>query len=601
MNANLAIEAVDVKKTFGKKTAIENISLQVEAGSIHAILGPNGAGKTTFVKILATLLKPNEGVAKVFGHDVVKESAQVRDMISLTGQSTSVDEDMTGAENLILLARLLGYSPSGARQRTKDLLEAFDLADAGKQLVKQYSGGMRRRLDIAASIIKGPKLLFLDEPTTGLDPRSRNNLWSLIRDLARQGTTVLLTTQYLEEADQLADRISVIDQGTVISEGTSAELKNSVGKNILHIQLNDHALKDRTSAVMEAYLKAPVHVNSDGKKIAVPTASYAQALGALDVLKKEDIQVTAFSLSQPSLDEVFLSLTGHGAEEENGQEMEHDGLSKKQNNVSSFNIKKVIGENRPTRNAGIFTNKMMFGWRGLLKIKHIPEQFMDVLITPIMFTFMFTYIFGGAIAGSATAYLQFLIPGILVQTFTFNSMYAGMNINTDITKGIFDRFRSMPLWTPSPLVGPFVSDVLRHAISGAIILLLGLMLGFRTDAGFLWIVGSFLIMMFFATSIAWIFIILGLFLRSSSAVMSVGWLFLMPLVFMSNIFVDPVTMPGWLQTFISYNPLAWQVDAVRSIYAGTPVVSEILYALGASVVITVIMAPLAIGLYTRER
>ena len=458
---------------------------------------------------------------------------------------------------------------------------------------------MRRRLDIAASIIRVPKLLFLDEPTTGLDPRSRNNLWAIIRDLARQGTTVLLTTQYLEEADRLADRITVIDKGMVISEGASAELKAATGRNILHLQFNDVTQRNASAQLIEKYLNTPVHANSDGKNLAVPAADYAQAIGALETLQREKINITSFSLSQPSLDEVFLTLTGRGAEENSDGEKQNGAANELPGVLVS--MKKAIAAERPAQRAGILTNKLMFGWRGILKIKHIPEQFMDALVTPVMFTFMFTYIFGGALEGSASAYLQFLIPGILVQTFTFNSMYAGMNINTDISKGIFDRFRSMPVWTPAPLVGPFMSDIIRHLVSGIIILGLGFLLGFRTEAGFGGIAISFLIMMFFATSMAWIFVTFGLIMRSPSAVLSTGWLILMPVVFMSNIFVDPSTMPGWLQSFIGYNPLAWQVDAVRSIFSGKPVWNEILLALSASVGITVLLAPVAIALYAKER
>jgi len=243
----------------------------------------------------------------------------------------------------------------------------------------------------------------------------------------------------------------------------------------------------------------------------------------------------------------------------------------------------------------------MFGWRNLIKIKHIPEQFMDVLITPIMFTFMFTYIFGGALAGSTKAYLQFFIPGILVQTLTFNAMYAGININNDVSKGIFERFRSMPIWLPAPLSGIFIGDFFRHLISAILVLLFGLILGFRTDAGITALLISFLIMIFFAMSISWIFIIMGLTMRSASAAMSFGWLILMPLVFMSNIFADPSTMPGWLQTFISYNPLAWQVDAVRGLLAGGFPLKEIVIALGASLVITAILFPLTVWFYKKER
>jgi ABC-2 type transport system permease protein len=214
---------------------------------------------------------------------------------------------------------------------------------------------------------------------------------------------------------------------------------------------------------------------------------------------------------------------------------------------------------------------------------------------------MFTFLFGGALAGSTRAYLQFFIPGILVQTVTFNAMYAGININNDVSKGIFDRFRSMPIWLPAPLSGIFIGDFFRHLISGSLVLLFGFIIGFRTDAGIPAFAISFLIMIFFSMSVSWIFIIMGLTMRSASAVMSFGWLILMPLVFMSNIFADPSTMPKWLQSFISYNPLAWQVNAVRGLLGGTSTAREILKAFGASVVISAILFPITVWYYKKER
>ncbi len=237
--SGLAIETAGLVKTFGETRAVDGVDLAVPAGTVYGVLGPNGAGKTTTVKMLATLLRPDGGQAHVFGHDVVREADEVRGRVSLTGQYASVDEDLTGAENLILLGRLLGHGKTAARQRGDQLLEAFGLTEAAAKQVKHYSGGMRRRIDIAASILNAPDLLFLDEPTTGLDPRSRNQVWDIVRAVVAQGTTVLLTTQYLDEADQLASRIAVIDKGRVIAEGTKGELKASVGAGSVHLRLRD--------------------------------------------------------------------------------------------------------------------------------------------------------------------------------------------------------------------------------------------------------------------------------------------------------------------------------------------------------------------------
>src|SRR3712207_2113013 len=235
----LAIRAEALVRRFGDNTAVDGVDLAVPRGMVYGLLGPNGAGKTTTIRMLATLLRPDAGTARVLGHDVVREADAVRSRVSLTGQFASVDEDLTGLENLVLIARLLGYSRKQSRARADELLDAFGLSEAAYRQVKKYSGGMQRRLDIAASIVVTPDLIFLDEPTAGLDPRSRNQVWDIVRALVTEGTTVLLTTQYLDEADQLADRIAVIDHGRVIAEGTPARLKASIGQGALHVRLLD--------------------------------------------------------------------------------------------------------------------------------------------------------------------------------------------------------------------------------------------------------------------------------------------------------------------------------------------------------------------------
>jgi ABC-2 type transport system ATP-binding protein len=298
MSTPLAIEATGLVKTFGELRAVDGVDLAVRTGSVYGVLGPNGAGKTTTIRMLATLLRPDEGEARVMGHDIVREADAVRSAVSLTGQLASVDEDLTGRENLILLGRLLGLSRSQAKERADELLDAFGLSEAAGRLVKNYSGGMRRRLDISASIVVTPPLMFLDEPTTGLDPRSRNQVWDIVRALVAEGTTILLCTQYLDEADQLADGIAVIDHGRVIAEGTPGQLKASVGSGALHVRLLDPEQRPEAERIMSAEL-GNVHLEPE------PAA-----------LSRSGIGIADFSLGQPSLDEVFLALTGHTAEDQ---------------------------------------------------------------------------------------------------------------------------------------------------------------------------------------------------------------------------------------------------------------------------------------------
>jgi ABC-2 type transport system ATP-binding protein len=312
MSTSPAIEAEGLVKHFGDTRAVDGVDLSVAQGAVYGVLGPNGAGKTTTIRMLATLLAPDAGRASVLGHDIVSDADAVRGLVSLTGQLASVDEDLTGRENLVLMARLLGYDRSGAKARAAELLEAFGLADAAARQVKNYSGGMRRRLDIAASIVVTPRLMFLDEPTTGLDPRSRNQVWDIVRALIAEGTTVLLCTQYLEEADQLADRIAVIDHGRVIAEGTPAQLKASVGQGALHVRLLDPDERPRAAEL----LGDGVQLQSDPTALALPCANADQASEAVAALVGAGVDVAGFSLGQPSLDEVFLALTGHPAEDQ---------------------------------------------------------------------------------------------------------------------------------------------------------------------------------------------------------------------------------------------------------------------------------------------
>src|SRR5918997_5378538 len=311
---HLAIEAEGLVKTFGDVHAVDGVDLSVAGGSVYGVLGPNGAGKTTTIRMLATLLRPDGGTARVLGHDIVKDGDAVRRAVSLTGQLASVDEDLTGRENLVLLGLLLGLRRTQAKARADELLGAFGLADAAGRLVKHYSGGMRRRLDIAASIVVTPQLMFLDEPTTGLDPRSRNQVWDIVRALAAAGTTVLLCTQYLDEADQLADGIAVIDRGRVIAEGTPGQLKASVGAGALHVRLLAAERRPEAARLLSRQLEA-VHQEPDPAALSAACADAERAAVGVGELGRAGVGVAGFSLDQPSLDEVFLALTGHAAEQ----------------------------------------------------------------------------------------------------------------------------------------------------------------------------------------------------------------------------------------------------------------------------------------------
>jgi oleandomycin transport system ATP-binding protein len=309
------IEAEGLVKRFGSTQALRGVDLAAGRGSVLALLGPNGAGKTTAVRVLATLLRPDAGRARVGGYDVQSDAARVRQLIALTGQFASVDDELTGTENLVMIGRLLGLRRAAARQRAAELLGRFELSDAAGRAAKTYSGGMRRRLDLAASLIGRPEVLFLDEPTTGLDPRARIGVWQTIRGVVADGATVLLTTQYLEEADELADQIVVIDHGVVVAAGTPAELKTMTGGRTLVARAADRARAGELAGAVAAVTRAVPEISPDTGLVTAPAADPAVLPELVRRLDDAGLMAAELALRLPSLDEVFLSLTGHHAED----------------------------------------------------------------------------------------------------------------------------------------------------------------------------------------------------------------------------------------------------------------------------------------------
>ncbi|MEV6214805.1 ATP-binding cassette domain-containing protein [Nocardia sp. NPDC051833] len=318
--AALAVEADGLVKVFGKQRAVDGVSLAVPRGSVYGVLGPNGAGKTTTIKMLATLLRPDGGSARIFGHDVVERPNAVRSLIGVTGQYASVDEELSATENLIIFARLLGLSRPDARRRAVELLDEFDLTEAANKPLKNFSGGMRRRLDLAASLISTPPLLFLDEPTTGLDPRTRAQMWDTIRRLVTEGATVLLTTQYLDEADQLADRIAVIDHGRVIADGTADQLKASIGGSSVHLTLLDREQLEEAKRIVGDFLGVAAQISPEAGRLTAPLPDPNLTADLLIRLRDWEIGVEEITVSKPTLDEVFLTITGHPADESDDTE-----------------------------------------------------------------------------------------------------------------------------------------------------------------------------------------------------------------------------------------------------------------------------------------
>jgi oleandomycin transport system ATP-binding protein len=314
------IEAESLTKSFGATRALAGVSITAEGGQVLALLGPNGAGKTTVVRILSTLLRPDSGRASIGGYDVLTQPVQVRQLIALTGQYASVDEELTGTENLLMIGRLLGLRRAAARERSREMLARFDLSDAAGRAVKTYSGGMRRRLDLAASLLGDPEVLFLDEPTTGLDPRARIDVWDTVKGIVASGATVLLTTQYLDEADELADQVAVVDHGQVVASGTPGELKTQIGGQSLVVRALDRAMTGRVALAVQEITRSVADVHHDTGLVTAPAGDPAMLAAVVRRLDDENIAAAELGLRLPSLDEVFLTLTGHPAQDEDDEQ-----------------------------------------------------------------------------------------------------------------------------------------------------------------------------------------------------------------------------------------------------------------------------------------
>jgi ABC transporter DrrB family efflux protein len=618
--ADSAVHVEGVVKRFRKTTALAGVDLDVKQATVFGLLGPNGAGKTTLVRVLTTLLAPDAGRAEIFGRDVVHDAAGVREFVALTGQFAAVDELLTGRENLQMFGRLFDLSPAEARRRANDLLERFDLADAADRPARTYSGGMRRRLDLASSLLTRPRVLFLDEPTTGLDPRSRNEIWSAARELVREGTTLLLTTQYLEEADQLAEQIAVIDHGRVIAQGTGSELKDRVGGQILEVELVSASERDKARAALAG-------IGCDdpqpGERLAqltlpAPRDGLEMIEDAASALRKAEIAVSDLGLRRPTLDDVFLQLTG-APPSENGATaaVATDNGRPQRARPSAAAVPAARAPSalppvarRPSRwrrlspaeLRGDFTDARVVSVRNLLHFVRQPDLLIFSTIQPIMFVLLFTYVFGGAISHSlppGVSYIDYLLPGILVQSVTFRASQTAVGLSDDLKLGVIDRFRSMPMARSAVLVGRTSADFVRNVLIIVLMIIVGYIIGFRFQAGVAQAVGCIALVSAFGLALSWIFAFVALTVRGAEAAQTAGFVVLFPLVFASSVFVPVSTLPGWLQAIAKVSPVTLTANAARSLalVPGTP------SSLGGAIVwiagLLVVFIPLSVWRYRR--
>jgi ABC transporter DrrB family efflux protein len=567
-----AIRVEGVAKRFGETQALAGVDLEVPEGAVFGLLGPNGAGKTTLVRILSTLVRPDSGRAEILGRDVAQEPAAIREQIALTGQFAAVDELLTGRENLEMFGRLFDLSREEAAARADRLLRDFDLADAADRPARTYSGGMRRRLDLCSSLLTRPRILFLDEPTTGLDPRSRNQIWAAIRDLQRGGTTLLLTTQYLEEADQLAERIAVIDNGRVIAAGTGNELKDQVGGQILEVELADASQRELAQQTLTRVGCGDPEPDERPDRLTMPAPRDGLELieDAAAELRREGIRVSDLGLRRPTLDDVFLQLTGAppGEDGDRPARAAVDGagaLHVRRPHLRVPSLESV---------RGTVTDAVVVTVRNLRHFIREPSLLLFSTIQPVMFVLLFVYVFGGAIEGSLPAgvpYVDFLLPGIFVQSVVFRATQTSVGLSQDLQRGVIDRFRSMPMARSAVLVGRTAADLLRNVLIIMLMIVVGYLVGFRFEGGLSGALGCIAVVALFGLALSWIFAFVALTVRGAEAVQSAGFVVTFPLVFASSIFVPLSTLPGWLEAIAEVSPVTLTADAARSLaLTGTP-------------------------------
>jgi ABC transporter DrrB family efflux protein len=590
----IAVEGVT--KRFGSTQALAGVDLFVEEGRVLALLGPNGAGKTTLVRILATLLRPDSGRALVADCDVVADARALRPLIGLTGQFAAVDELLTGRENLELVGLFYHLGKAERRRRAQDVLERFSLTDAAEKLVKTYSGGMRRRLDVGASLVGRPRVLFLDEPTSGLDPRTRNDVWRFVEELVAGGTTVLLTTQYMEEAEHLAHRIVVMDAGCIVAQGTAGELKHRLGGDVLEARVSSASDLDRAAALIAELGQGVPRVDAEERRVSLPTTGATEVLIAAGRrLQEEGIALADLGIRHPSLDDVFLSLTGNAAPARAGG-ADTDGGSPRAR-PTPRGAAKPTPRHAPMPTAAAARDTGGVARRNLLRIVRNPRLLVISAVQPALLLVLFRYVLGGAIRIPGGSYVDYIVPAVFIEAVMIGGMATAIGLADDLGSGIIDRFRSLPMARSAVLAGRTLADLSRSVFSLALMVGLGLLVGFHFHGGIGAIIGGLALVIVFGYCFSWVYATIGLLTKDPETAQIAGILPFFVLVFASSAIVPVATMPGWLQPFARHQPVSITINAVRALLQGEPTHNWVWQSLAWSAGILVVFFTIAVRLY----
>ena len=571
------IEADGLSKKFGKVQALSDLTLTLAAGQPVAILGPNGAGKTTFIRMVATLIAPDRGTLVVNGHDVVRDPMAVRRMIGLAGQSAAVEEMMTGRENLVMVARLYGQGRAEAVTSAQAILQQMDLVEAADRQVRTYSGGMRRRLDLGASLVGSPRLLLLDEPTTGLDPGSRNEVWDAVHAMSASGTDVVLTTQYLDEADHLASAIVIIDDGRVIAQGTPNELKSRVGADMVELHTIDVATMQRAAEVLGSLGMAEPSTDPATRRCSLAAPGGSKLLPiVVRALDDAAVPVEDIALRRPTLDEVFLALTGPPRTDTHTDTHRHRHRHRPHRPEGERSMTITLDPPRQSRPTTAVTNQgasflvatEQVAARTLKKFIRSPALLIAGTAQGLLFLLIFRYVFGGAVGHTGSlSYVDFLVPGFVVTGVLFQGMSAASGVADDKEGGLFDRLRSLPIRLLSIVSGRVGADTALVAWGVVVMTVAGFAVGFRVTGTTLDAVAALGLTILYGFAFVWLFIALGLMAGSPQAAQGLSFL-VFPLSFVSSAYVPVSTMPGWMQAFANNQPMTQMVNTVRLLTGG---------------------------------